>query len=162
MALNPAAAAFMAEDMKEIRKEQSMLSERGVTLLQRADALEFPPVFIAGGSVHLAGEDGWRRKLPTILPGYFDEISAQLDAHAAAHEVRERSDAREDQREADREDTMLRFDDPSDVEAQAVLARRQRAAEEAAELAKPATVEQLDKLISVAEEILAELKASGK
>jgi hypothetical protein len=130
------------------------MTQDKVVVLQRGMALGFPAV-LYGGSQGMEGEDQYRRRLPEMMPAHVAEVAAQLDRYEPKHRRRIEAEEREAQREADRAAAArpLNFADPSDLLAQTVRREREHAAEAARCAELPATRAQLDRLISLMEEV---------
>jgi len=133
-------------------EEMSMSTDAG-SILRKAEMLNFPFV-IFGGSLHLNGEQQWRRDLPCVPRGHLDTIASQLDEHATQQRRQMAFEDREAEIDARREASAA----PQTVEEQA---QREEMLAEANALAAraemPATRAQLQRLIGFMEDLRAVL-----
>jgi hypothetical protein len=130
------------------------MTQDKVSLLNRAEALEYPFV-VYGGSLAVSGEAQYRAMVPDMLPAHVQQVATALEACEPQQRRRLAFAEREALREADRAAAArpLDFDDPGDLDAQAVRRMREDAAEAARRAEQPATRAQLDRLISLMEEV---------
>lgn len=54
--------------------------DANTSLLTEAERVGYPFVLF-GGSRHVAGEESWRRTVPTLQPGQLAEVATGLQAH---------------------------------------------------------------------------------